>query len=306
MGTADARVVGVFHHQPTGRNGAGEARLADALVGDLTDPQFSDTIVRSTRPDWVVNLAAQASPPQSWRDPAETLTTNVVGQSNLLEAIARHAPSARVLVIGSSEEYGRPGQDELVVDETAPLLPDNPYATSKVAQDYQGLQYFLGKNLDVVRARPFNLFGPGQSDRFAISSFARQIVEAEFGLRPPTIAVGNLGARRDYTDVRDAARAYLAILKLAPAGSVYNVGGGGVRVVGEILDALRRSATLEVVVEVDPARYRPGSSGVIIPDARRLRAATGWSPAIPFEQTIADILDDWRVRIRTSGRATVT
>src|SRR5205807_2696202 len=152
----------------------------------------------------VIHLAAQSSVAESWRDPPGTLTNNLLGQLNVLESVARYAPAARVLVFGSSEEYGQIRPDDLPADEETPLRPDNPYAVSKVAQDYLGMQYFLGRHLAVVRARPFNLLGPGQGDRFAIGSFARQIAEAEADLGPPVVKVGNLSARRDYTDVRDA------------------------------------------------------------------------------------------------------
>jgi GDP-4-dehydro-6-deoxy-D-mannose reductase len=269
------------------------------LFGDLTDAEATDGIVREARPDWVVHLAAQPSVAESWRDPAGTLVNNVLAQVNLLEAVVRHAPAARVLVVGSSEEYGLLRPEDLPADEATPLRPDNPYATSKVAQDFLGLQYYLGRRLAVVRARPFNLFGPGQSDRFAVGSFARQVAEAEAALRAPVVLVGNLSARRDYTDVRDAVRAYWLLVRDGAPGEVYNVGGGGVHAVGEVLDALLALARRPIEVKVDPARLRPVDVPEVVADAGRIRHELGWEPRIPFEQTVADLLDDWRRRIAT-------
>jgi GDP-4-dehydro-6-deoxy-D-mannose reductase len=266
-------------------------------TGDLREPGFVEALIADVAPDWVVHLAAQASVAASWRDPAATLVNNAVAQANLLESVVRRVPHARVLVFGSSEEYGRLRPEDLPASEEAPLRPESPYAVSKVTQDFLGLQYHLARQLAVVRVRPFNLFGPGQSDQFALASFARQIAEAEQGLRPPVIAGGNLSARRDYTDVRDAVRAYRALLLGGQSGEVYNVGGGGVRSIGEILEALRGLAWVRVDVTVDPARLRPVETAVVAVNAGRIREAVGWAPTIPFEQTVADILDDWRRRV---------
>jgi GDP-4-dehydro-6-deoxy-D-mannose reductase len=266
--------------------------------GDLIEAEFSSAVIRDVRPDMVVHLAAQPSVAESWKDPVGTIITNTLAQLHVLEAVAQHAPLARVLVVGSAEEYGRATEEGDVASEDAPLRPTSPYATSKVVQDYLGLQYYLGRGVDVVRARPFNLFGPGQSDRFAIASFARQIAQAEAGQRPPTIEVGNLAARRDYTDVRDAVRAYLALLERGRSGEVYNVGGGGVRAVGEVLSQLIQLARCSVTVRIDERRYRPNDAFAPSPDTGRIRDEIGWRPRIPFEQTVRDILDDWRTRIR--------
>jgi len=265
--------------------------------GDLTDESFADKVVRETAPTDVIHLAAQSSVADSWRNPRGTIVNNVVAQLNLLESIVHYAPAGRVLIVGSAEEYGLLAAEDLPAGETGPLRPDSPYALSKIAQDYLGLQYHLGRHLDVVRVRPFNLFGPGQSDRFAVSSFARQIAEAEVGLREAVLMVGNLQARRDYTDVRDGARAYWALLQHGHAGEVYNLGGGGVHSIGEVLDALLARATIAMVVRRDPAKFRPVDAPVVVPDVTRIREATGWEPTISFEQTIGDILEYWRSRV---------
>lgn len=269
------------------------------FAGDLTDARFAEEIVREARPDWLIHLAAQASVPASWEDPERTLVNNLVGQLQLLEAASRHAKEARILVAGSAEEYGLARPEDLPLTEDAPLRPGSPYAVSKIAQDYLGLQYHLGRHLAVIRVRPFNLIGPGQSDRFALPSFARQIAEAEAGLRPPTIAVGNLDARRDYTDVRDAVRAYVLLLERGRIGEVYNVGGGAVRTVRELFDALCALARCRLEVTVDPARLRPADVPVMQSDSRKLQVDVGWRPEIPIDQSLRDILDEWR---RTTGR----
>jgi GDP-4-dehydro-6-deoxy-D-mannose reductase len=271
--------------------------LVAYLPGDLTRADDADRVVRAARPDWVVHLAAQSSVAESWRDPAGTLVNNLVAQLNLQESLVRHAPASRVLVVGSSEEYGQIRPEDLPADEATPLRPDNPYAVSKIAQDYLGLQYYLGRRLTVVRARPFNLFGPGQSDRFAIGSFARQVAEAEAGMREPVVTVGNLSARRDYTDVRDAVRAYWLLVRRGAAGDVYNVGGGGVHSIGEVLDALIALARRPLEVRVDPGRLRPADTPEVAPDASHIRHELGWQPRIAFHQTVSDTLDDWRQRI---------
>lgn len=267
-------------------------------VGDLVDRQFADDLLREVRPDWLIHLAAQSSVPVSWSDPAATLTNNVVAQVNVLESVVRHAPGARILVIGSSEEYGRALPEDLPLDEDSPLRPDSPYAVSKIAQDYLGLQYYIARHLAVVRVRPFNLIGPGQADRFAVPGFARQIAEAEVGKRPPVIEVGNLEARRDFTDVRDAVRAYRLALERGQLGQVYNVGSGVTRSIREVLDGLCSLATCPLKVTVDPARFRPSDAPVIQSDVQRIRRDLHWEPEIPLERTLRDILEEWRRRVR--------
>ncbi len=267
------------------------------FVGDLLDASFVDAVFDEVRPHRVVHLAAQSSVPESWQDPARTLTNNVLAQLHVLESAVRHVPEARVLVVGSSEEYGNVQPTDLPLSEESPLRPDSPYAVSKIAQDYLGLQFFIGRHLAVVRVRPFNLIGPGQSDRFAISSFARQIAEAEVGRRPPVIEVGNLSARRDFTDVRDAVRAYSAVIERGRAGEVYNVGGGSVRSIGDLLESLCKLAHRTLEVKVDAARFRPVDAPLIESNSRKLREELGWLPQISIDQSLRDVLDDWRRKV---------
>jgi GDP-4-dehydro-6-deoxy-D-mannose reductase len=268
-----------------------------AVVSDLRVPQAALDLVDRARPDFVFHLAAQAFVPQSWADPWDTYETNLRSQINLLEALLTCGAATRVLVIGSNEEYGLVTADELPLREDSPLRPDSPYGVSKVAQDFIGLQYALSRKLPVVRVRPFNQIGPRQSDRFVASSFARQIASIEAGLAPPVIKVGNLRAQRDFTDVRDMVRAYRLAVERCEPGEVYNIGSGTPRSIQYLLDTLLSYSTHAIRVEVDPARLRPSDVPVAYCDASKFSAQTGWTPTIAFEQTLRDVLDDWRQRI---------
>src|SRR5262249_40154161 len=189
---------------------------------DLNDAAAVEAAVREVRPERVLHLAGQSSVHQSWLDPGGTLRTNVLGLVNLLEGLRRHALSPDVLVVGSAEGSGRDEAETLPVGEDAPLRPGNPYAVSKAAQGLLAVEYARSSGLRVIRTRTFHHTGPGRGEAFAESSFARQLAEIEAGLRPPVLHVGNLGAVRDYTDVRDVVRAYWALLERGQAGAGYN------------------------------------------------------------------------------------
>ncbi len=267
------------------------------VVVDLLDRARVLAAVAEIAPTHVFHLAAQSHVPTSHNDDGATLLNNIAGQVNLLDACRALPVPPRVLVVGSGEEYGLVGPDESPLREDQPFRPTSPYAVSKVAQDLLGWQYFSAYGLPVVRVRPFSHTGPGQSDRFAISAFARQIAEIEVGQRQPVVYVGNLEARRDYLDVRDVVRAYHLALVRGEPGEVYNVGGGRVVAIGEALAMLLALSSCAIAVETDPARLRPADVPLFAADSARLRAATGWAPQIPFAQTIGDILDWWRERV---------
>ncbi len=272
---------------------------ARALIADLTDPSQAISLVREAQPDVVFHLAALSSPHRSFDQPLAVITNNLAAQVNLLEALRRHSAGARVIVAGSGDEYGLVSQENLPVHEDVPLRPTSPYSVSKIGQDFLALQYHITYGLPIVRLRPFNHIGPGQSDAFVVSAFARQLAEIEAGLKDPVISVGNLEAQRDFTDVRDMARAYhLAALHCVP-GEVYNVGSGVPRSIREVLKTLIALSGVEVTVHTDPDRLRPFDSPVIVADARKFREATGWEPSISFEQSLRDTLEYWRERVRT-------
>lgn len=279
-----------------GRHPSGDGD-ATPIVADLLDRDRVRSVIAELAPTHVFHLAAQSHVPTSHQDSGATLQNNIAAQVNLLDACRELAAPPRILVVGSGEEYGLVRPDEMPIREDQPFRPMNPYAVSKVAQDLLGWQYFHSYGLPIVRVRPFNHHGPGQSDRFVIAAFARQVAEVEAGLLPPIVRVGNLDARRDFLDVRDVVRAYRLALVQGTPGEVYNIASGvGIRI-GAALDALLALATLPIATELDPTRLRPSDVPVLVADSSRLRAATGWQPAIPFEQSLRDTLNWWRERV---------
>jgi GDP-4-dehydro-6-deoxy-D-mannose reductase len=251
-------------------------------------------VLEQARPDAIFHLAAQPLVSASRRNPWGTLETNIRMQLSLLEGVAQVKPDCQVLVVGSSEEYGQVSPEALPVDEDTPLRPMNAYALSKVAQDLMGLQYHLADKLHIVRVRPFNHIGPRQRLGFVTADFASQIAAAELGLQPPVIAVGNLDARRDFSDVRDVVQAYAALMTQGLPGQVYNVGAGESHSIGEILDTLLAMSRVPIEVRQDPDRMRPSETPDIVCDAARIRNLCGWHTTIPLEQSLQDVLDYWR------------
>ncbi|RMH68489.1 MAG: NAD-dependent epimerase/dehydratase family protein [Actinomyces sp.] len=249
--------------------------------------------------DVVYHLAAQADVGGSWDSAVETLRVNVEGTLNVLAA-ARRAGVGRVLVVTSADVYGVVRPDELPLDESTPFRPVSPYAASKAAADLYALQAWLGHHQDVVRARSFNHLGPGQSDRFVASALASRVVANELG-GGEVVRVGNLDARRDFTDVRDVVRAYRLLILHGSPGEAYNVCSGVDRPVREIAERLVALARRPMRLEADPALLRPVDLPVSRGDPAKLRAATGWRPEIDLDRTLADLLDDWRRRLAEAG-----
>jgi GDP-4-dehydro-6-deoxy-D-mannose reductase len=269
------------------------------LAADLRDPEAARAVVEQARPDRIFHLAGQAFVGDSWADPWPTLETNLRSQVNLCEAVLAVGIEPRILVLGSAEEYGRVAPEELPVRETCPLRPDSPYALSKVGQDLLGLQYYLSHRLPIVRVRPFNHIGPRQNRKFVAPAFASQVAAIEAGQQPPVIRVGNLGARRDFTDVRDMVGAYTLALEHGEPGEVYNLGSGRSWSIRDLLDTLLGLSRAKITIETDPARLRPADVAEMVCDAARFRARTGWAPRISFEQTLRDLLDYERGLVRT-------
>jgi GDP-4-dehydro-6-deoxy-D-mannose reductase len=261
------------------------------IAADLRDPQAARQVIEQARPDRIYHLAGQAFVGDSWAQPWETLETNLRAQVNLLEAVVASQQRPGVLVVGSADEYGRLGNPKQPVDETPPLRPDSPYSVSKAAQDLLGLQYFLSYALPIVRVRPFNHIGPRQNRKFVAAAFASQIAAIEVGQQPPVMQVGNLEARRDFTDVRDTVRAYALLLERGQAGEVYNVGTGASHRIQDLLDVLLSLARVPIRIETDPTRFRPNDVPDLVCDARRLREATGWQPRYALEETLRDLLN---------------
>jgi len=274
--------------------GPGKIHLHEADLKDLVSLRKALTEVK---PDRIFHLAAQSFVPSSWKLPAETFMINAVGQINLFEAALGLELDPRIQIAGSSEEYGHVHPDEVPMTETNPLRPLSPYAVSKVAQDLLAYQYWKSYGLKTVRTRGFNHTGPRRGDVFVTSNFARQIAEIEKGGREPVMFVGNLEAKRDFTDVRDMVRAYWLALEKGEPGDVYNLGTGKAMAMGEMLDMLLALTKVKVKVQLDPERLRPSDVPILLADPGKFKALTGWAPVIPLEQTFRDLLDYWRARV---------
>jgi GDP-4-dehydro-6-deoxy-D-mannose reductase len=264
---------------------------------DVRDPDAVEACVARCAPDAIVHLAGQASVGASLAQPEETARVNFLGSLAVLEATARRAPRARLLLIGSGEQYGPAAPGAAPYSESDPLRPRTPYARTKACADLLAARY-AARGLDVVRVRAFNHTGAGQSDAFVCPAFARQAAEIAAGRREPVLRVGSLESQRDFLDVDDVIAAYLALLDKATPAGAYNVASGQARRIGDVLDALLALAGVSPRIEVDPVRLRPAD--VAVGDASRLRAATGWAPRVPFELTLRRVLDDWRSRVASA------
>ncbi len=267
------------------------------IESDIRDAISMKHLIEEIEPDWIFHLAAQSYVPMSWKAPLETLSTNIEGEANLFEACRKANCDPFIHIAGSSEEYGMVYPDEVPIKETNPLRPLSPYGVSKVAQDMLAYQYFQSYGLKVIRTRAFNHTGPRRGDVFVTSNFARQIVMIEKGKKEAVIKVGNLDAVRDFTDVRDVARAYTLALEKGEPGEVYNIASGTGITIKELLNSLLKMAQVEIKIEQDDARMRPSDVELLIGDAEKFSNKTGWKPEIPFSQTLSDILDFWRARL---------
>ena len=267
--------------------------------GDIEDTFAVTDAVAQFAPEYVFHLAAQSYPAASWGAPAATMRANVEGTVNLLEAVRRHAPQARVHIAGSSAQYGVVLPENVPIQESHPMRPASPYGISKVAQELLGLQYFDSYGIHTVVTRSFNHVGPRQGDRTAIQTFCRQMALIEAGRQDPVILVGNVEPRRDYTHVDDVARALWALIQHAPGGNVYNMCSGQAIRIGDIVDMVIAKGRVPVEVRVDPARLRPVDEPILRGDNRRLVAVTGWQPRITMPQIIDELLDYWRARIQS-------
>jgi GDP-4-dehydro-6-deoxy-D-mannose reductase len=271
------------------------AASGDVVVGltdgiDLRSPDLVAEIT-AAEPEIVYHLAAFSHVGQSWEEPATALGVNALGTLAVLEAARKLAMPPRVMLVSSAEVYG-PG-DGTPLDEDAALVPVSPYAASKIAAEYVGLQAVIGRGLEVIRVRPFNHVGPGQSEAFVVAALAKRIALAE-AAGGGEIAVGNLSTIRDFTDVRDIVRAYRLLGSLGAPGEVYNISSGTTVSVAEILDLLVSLATVPIVPVVDPSLVRPVDVPALTGVSDKMRALTGWKPEIPLVETLRDVLDDAR------------
>lgn len=248
--------------------------------------------------DLVFHLAAQSFVPFSFTIPAETLRTNIIGTDNLLCAFLSSGQNSSIHICGSSEEYGQVGEDDVPITEDCPLRPASPYGVSKVGEDMLGLQYYLSYGMKIIRTRAFTHTGKRRGSAFCASSFAKQIAMIETRKADNPIHVGNLDSVRTWADVRDIVRAYWLTLEKCEYGEVYNIGGDRTATVGEVLEILKDLARCKIEHVVDPNLLRPSDVTLQIPDTTKFRDATGWEPEIPLEETLLDLLDYWRVKVR--------
>ena len=265
---------------------------------DITDADAVVAAVRAARPDAVVHLAGVSAIPEAQREPELAWRVNLLGTLGLARALLAHAPGASFVHAGSADAYGASFRSGLPLDEGALLAPLNTYAATKAAADL-ALGAMAGEGLRVVRLRPFNHTGPGQSDAFVLPAFARQVAAIAAGRQEPVLRVGALDAQRDFLDVRDVCAAYSACLAqsegIAP-GTVLNLASGTPRRIGAVLDELLAIAGVAARIEADPARLRRADIPLACGDARRARALLGWEPRIRWERTLGDVLEDWRGR----------
>lgn len=277
------------------------------VYGDLRDYLSIHEAVKKAQPDYVFHLAAQSYPKTSFDSPLDTLETNVQGTANVLEALRKNDIQATTHVCASSEVFGRVPKEKLPIDEECTFHPASPYAISKVGTDLLGRYYAEAYNMTVMTTRMFTHTGPRRGDVFAESTFAKQIAMIEAGLIPPTVKTGNLESLRTFADVRDAVRAYYMLVTVNPVpGAYYNIGGTYTCSIADMLKTLLTMSTIkDIKVETDPERLRPIDADLQVPNTAKFKAVTGWEPAIPFEQTMSDLLEYWRVRVK-SGQVFLT
>jgi len=261
---------------------------------ELRDPYSVQQLVEDIKPELIFHLAAQSFVPTSWNSPIDTIHNNVAGQVNIMEAMRRFDNGCKLHIACSSEEYGHVEPHETPIRETNPLRPLSPYAVSKVAQEYLGYQYYRSYGLHIVPTRTFNHTGPRRGENFVTSNFAKQIAEIEKGRKPPILYVGNLDAKRDFTDVRDVVRAYWLALEKGTAGETYNIASGTCIAIREMLELLLSLSTVAIDVQTDPSRLRPSDVEILYGDYGKFHRQTGWQPEIPFARTMADLLEYWR------------
>ena len=282
---------------------------------DLNDEISLIKVIDDIKPDYVFHLAAQSYPQTSFTAPIDTMNTNILGTSRLLEAIRNAMKKDEnykpvIHVCASSEVFGRVKPEQLesmggIINEECPFQPASPYAISKVGTDLLGRYYAEAYGMTIMTTRMFTHTGPRRGDVFHESTFAKQIAMIEEGLIEPVIKVGNLDSLRTYADVRDAVRAYFMLVTVDPIpGEYYNIGGSYTCKVGDTLKTLIDLSPMKdrIKVEVDPERLRPIDADLQIPDCRKFKEHTGWEPEISYQQTMEDLLNYWRQRVKRGGK----
>lgn len=297
LSRGDAEVNGIYRWRSQMENVKHIEKDINLIECDIRDYSSVHKAIDKVKPDFCFHLAAQSFVPTSWSAPAETLTTNIVGELNIFEAVRELKLDTRIQLACSSEEYGMVYPNEVPIKETNPLRPLSPYGVSKVAQDLLGYQYNQSYDMFIVRTRAFNHEGPRRGEVFVTSNFAKQVAEIEKGLKEPVLYVGNLEAKRDFTDVRDTVKAYWLSLEKGEPGEVYNIASGKSITIQSMLDMLLKMTDKEIEVKQDPERMRPSDVEILEGDATKFSERTGWALKIPFEKTMEDLLNYWREKL---------
>ncbi len=261
---------------------------------DILNPPQITGLLEEIRPDYIFHLAAQSSVAYSWKNPGLTIDVNIKGCVNLLDAVRSLDYKPRVLLVGSSEEYGHIREEESPISEDTLLRPGNIYAATKSCQNMIGKIYAQAYDLDIMMVRAFNHIGPNQTPTFVVADFCKQVADIEKGLAEPVIYVGNLSAKRDFTDVRDVVRAYAMLAKGGVSGETYNVGSGHAVAIQEILDSIVSMSTVKISVRVDENKLRPVDVPTAEPNIAKIKNTVGWTPRIKLETTLQETLDYWR------------
>jgi len=271
-----------------------EARMIDL---NILDSDQIASVLNDERPDYIFHLAAQSSVALSWKKPALTVDINIKGALNLLDTIRTLSFSPRVLIVGSGEEYGHIKEDQVPIREDTALHPGNVYAVTKATQNMMATIYAQAYGLNLIMTRSFNHIGPKQIPQFVIADFCSQVVKIEKGQQEPVIRVGNLSAKRDFTDVRDVVRAYTLLVQYGRPGETYNVGSGKAIAIQDVLNLILTKTDKKIAVEVDPNKLRPVDVPIIEADTSKIFNDTGWKPEISMDQTIEETLDYWRSQL---------
>lgn len=275
-----------------------ETSAAKVCDLDIMDKEAIVTLLFEIRPDYIFHLAAQSSVSVAWNNPQLTIDINIKGAVNLMDAARELFYKPRIVLIGSGEEYGHIRPGETPIREDNRLTPGNIYAATKACQNMIGSIYSRAYDMEIILVRAFNHIGPKQSPIFVVSDFCKQVAEIEAGLREPVMYTGNLSAKRDFTDVRDVVRAYSLLASHGLKGETYNVGRGHAFEIREILDKIIKMSTTDIKVETDPAKIRPVDVPIIEADITKLQEATGWNAEISIEQTLKEVLDYWREKVK--------
>ena len=261
---------------------------------DILELNQVTQLLNKIRPDYIFHLAAQSSVAYSWKNPGLTIDVNIKGCVNLLDGVRALDYKPRVLLIGSGEEYGHIKDGECPIVEDNVLRPGNIYAATKSCQNMLGKIYSDAYDMDVMMVRAFNHIGPNQTPVFVVADFCKQVADIENGQAEPVIYVGNLSARRDFTDVRDVVRAYAMLVKDGKRGETYNVGRGHAVAIQEILERIVALSDKDIEVRVDESKLRPVDVPIIEPDITKIRETVGWEPEIELETTLKETLEYWR------------